>query len=136
VLRRVPRRRLAATGVVALALVVAISLLAPYAPGVIDLNQLSATPPSADHWLGTNDVGQDVLSRLLFGGRLSLLIGVSAALLSLLIGVAVGALAGWYGGWIDAVLMRVIDIMLSFPALFLLLIFFSLTPSSVTIIIT
>ena len=84
-------------------------LLAPYPPQAIDLTQLSAVPPSGDHWLGTNDVGQDVLSRLLFGGRISLLIGVTAALISLLIGVMVGALAGWHGGWLDNLLMRVVD---------------------------
>ena len=110
-------------------------LLAPYPPQAIDLNQLAATPPSAAHWLGTNDVGQDVLSRLLFGGRLSLLIGVSSALISLVIGVAVGALAGWHGGWLDSLLMRFVDFMLSFPALFVLLIFFSITPGSVPVII-
>ncbi len=137
--RRLLRHRQALIGSIALGLVVLVSLaaplLAPYPPGAIDLTQLSAAPPSPAHWLGITDVGQDVLSRLLFGGRLSLLIGVSAALLSLVIGVAVGALAGWSGGWRDAVLMRCVDIMLSFPALFLLLIFFSLTPSSVTVII-
>ena len=137
--RRFLRHRLAVVGSAVLVVVMLISLsapvLAPYSPQAIDLSQLAATPPSAAHWLGTDDVGQDVLSRLLFGGRLSLLIGVSSALLSLAIGVAVGALAGWAGGWLDAVLMRVVDFVLSFPALFLLLIFFSLTPGSATVII-
>jgi peptide/nickel transport system permease protein len=133
------RHRLAVGGSGVLALVVLISLgaalLAPHAPQAIDLGQLAATPPSAAHWLGTDDVGQDVLSRLLFGGRLSLLIGVASALLSLAIGVPVGALAGWAGGRLDTMLMRVVDFMLSFPALFLLLIFFSLTPGSATVIV-
>jgi peptide/nickel transport system permease protein len=139
VLRRLLRHRLALAGSAVLMLVVLVSLfapvLAPYPPQHIDLTQLAAPPPSAAHWLGTTDVGQDVLSRLLFGGRLSLLIGVLAAVISLLIGVAVGAVAGWYGSGLDAALMRFVDVMLSFPTLFLLLIFFSLTPSSVAVII-
>jgi peptide/nickel transport system permease protein len=137
--QRFLRHRLALSGSIILVLVVLISLgapaLAPFAPEAMDLGQLSATPPSAAHWLGTNAVGEDVLSRLLFGGRLSLLIGVAAALLSLAIGVAVGALAGWYGGHLDTLLMRFVDVMLSFPTLFLLLIFFSITAASVTVIV-
>ena len=138
-LRRFLRHRLALTGSSLLVLVTLVSvlapLLAPYSPQSIDLNQLSATPPSSDHWLGTNDVGQDVLSRLLFGGRLSLMIGVSSALISLLVGVVVGALAGWTGGWVDSLLMRFVDFMLSFPALFVLLIFFSISAASVSVLI-
>jgi peptide/nickel transport system permease protein len=133
------QHRLALTGGLLLGLVVLVSLfapvLAPYSPQAIDLMQLSATPPSTAHWLGTNDLGQDVLSRLLFGGRLSLLIGISAALISLVIGVTVGALAGWYGGRIDDLLMRFVDFMLSFPALFVLLIFFSITAASVSVLL-
>ncbi len=137
--RRLVRRRSALIGAAALLLVTLISLfapiIAPYPPQAIDLNQLSATPPSAGHWLGTNDVGQDVLSRLLFGGRISLLVGVAAALLSLVIGVLVGAVAGWHGGWIDNLLMRFVDLLLSIPSLFLLLIVFSVTPGTATVII-
>src|SRR5262249_2491720 len=95
----------------------------------------TATPPSGAHWLGTNDLGQDVLSRLLLGGRLSLLIGVSSALISLAVGVAVGAVGGWYGGWLDTALMRFVAFLLSFPGLFVLLIFFSLPAGSATVLI-
>lgn len=138
-LRRFLHHPQALTGSVLLLAVAFVSLcaplLAPYDPQAIDLNQLSATPPSPAHWLGTNDVGQDVLSRLLYGGRLSLLIGVSAAVISLLVGVVVGAMAGWSGGWLDGLLMRFVDFMLSFPALFVLLIFFSITAASVSVLI-
>jgi peptide/nickel transport system permease protein len=120
-------------------LVVLISIVAPlivpYAPSATDLNALSATGPSPAHWLGTDDIGEDVLSRLLYGGRISLTIGVCAAMISLVIGLLVGAVAGWFGGWIDAVLMRFVDLMLCFPSLFLLLIIFALTPASVLVII-
>jgi len=138
-LRRFLRHRLAMVGGILLLLAALVSLLAPllapYPPQAIDLLELAATPPSAAHWLGTNDVGQDVLSRLLFGGRLSLLIGISSALISLVIGLAVGALAGWSGGRLDGLLMRFVDFMLSFPALFVLLIFFSITAASVSVLI-
>jgi peptide/nickel transport system permease protein len=76
-----------------------------------------------------------VLSRLMYGGRYSLGIGVSAALLSTMIGLVIGATAGWMGGWVDNVLMRFVDLMLSFPALFLLLILFSITNGASVVVI-
>lgn len=138
-LRRFLRHRLALASTVVLLVVVLISifapLLAPYNPSATDLNNLTATGPSAAHWLGTDDIGEDVLSRVIFGGRVSLSIGVGAALLSLVVGVVIGALAGWFGGVADTILMRFVDLMLSFPALFLLLIFFALVPASELVIV-
>jgi peptide/nickel transport system permease protein len=99
-------------------------VIAPYGPNEIDLFNMEASPSSA-HWLGTDDLGRDVLSRLIYGGRLSLWIGVSAALISTLVGVVVGAIAGYYGGWFDSALMRFVDLMLAFPSIFLLLIIFA-----------
>jgi len=78
--------------------------------------------PSAAHWLGTDELGRDELTRLVYGGRISLSIGLAGALVATLFGTAVGALAGYAGGWTDRVLMRLTDVMLSIPALPLVLV--------------
>lgn len=134
-LARLGKSRLAALGVIIL-LAMALSAIfapaiAPYDANAQDLFSITA-PPSPEHWLGTDDLGRDELSRLLHGGRVSLLVGVLSALIATGIGILVGALAGYYGGWVDAVLMRLIDVMLAFPAIFLLLILFSMIGSSVS----
>lgn len=92
--------------------------LAPYDPAKIDLLS-PAAPPSHAHLLGTDTIGRDVLSRLLFASRISLIVGFSVAAGTVLLGSVIGAIAGFFGGWIDTLLMRFIDIMLSFPSLFL-----------------
>ena len=79
-------------------------------------------PPSAQHWFGTDDVGRDILARALYGGRVSLLIGGLAAALSVVLGTLVGILAGYYRGWVDVLLMRLTDAMLSMPSLLLLIV--------------
>ena len=121
-LRRAP---LAIGGTVVLLLIVLASIGAPlltdYGQNEIDLFSINADP-SREHLLGTDPLGRDVLTRLLYGGRLSLLIGVSAALLTTLLGIVAGAAAGYYGGWVDSALMRFVDLMLAFPSIFLLLI--------------
>lgn len=76
-------------------------------------------PPSAEHWLGTDENGFDVFSRLVFGARSSLWTALSAVGFALLIGVPLGLLAGWAGGWLDACVMRVVDVMLAFPSVLL-----------------
>lgn len=89
--------------------------LAPYPP-----EQLSGrpfAPPSREHWLGTNDIGQDLLSELIVGARVSLLVGLLSATLATALGLAVGLLAGYYGGVVDAALMRVVDVLLVVPFL-------------------
>jgi len=78
--------------------------------------------PSAAHWLGTDELGRDELTRLLYGGRISLSIGLAGAVVATLFGTAVGALAGYAGGWVDRVTMRLTDVMLSIPALPLVLV--------------
>ncbi len=108
--------------------------IAPYGENEIDLFNITAAP-SAEHWLGTDELGRDELSRLVYGSRISLLVGVGVALLSTVIGILVGAVAGFYGGWIDSALMRFVDVMLAFPGIFLLLIIFSIQGSSVTTVI-
>ena len=93
-------------------------LLTPYGENEMDLmHRLS--PPSAEHLLGTDEGGRDLLTRLLFGARVSLLIGVVPALLSLILGAALGVLAGYRGGLTDAVIMRAADVMLAFPSMLL-----------------
>jgi peptide/nickel transport system permease protein len=78
-------------------------------------------PPSSAHWLGTDQLGRDVLSRLIHGARISLVIGFIAVGVAVVVGTLAGALAGFYGGWVDTALMRFVDTMLAFPSIFLLL---------------
>lgn len=94
--------------------------IAPYDPEKIDLNHVLA-PPSPSHWLGTDQLGRDVLSRMIWGARISLQVGIVSTGVALIIGVLLGALAGYYGGWVDALIMRFVDIMLCFPTFFLIL---------------
>lgn len=99
----------------------------------LDLSR-AQQPPSMQHPFGTDDIGRDILQRALFGGRVSLRIGLLAALVAVLIGSAVGAVAAYYGGWIDNVLMRVTDAFLSIPNLFLLIIAAKLFGQSIFVI--
>jgi peptide/nickel transport system permease protein len=130
---RFRRSKLALFGVVIITLMTLATLfagvIAPYGENEIDLFNITAQPSEA-HVLGTDELGRDELSRLLYGGRISLFVGVGAALISTVIGILVGAVAGFYGGWIDTVLMRFVDLMLAFPAIFLLLILFAMYGSS------
>ncbi len=131
---RLRRAKLALAGLVLVVALVIVAIfasrIAPYGENEIDLFNITAARSSA-HWLGTDELGRDELSRLMYGGRISLVVGVASALLSTALGILVGAIAGYYGGWIDAALMRFVDLMLAFPAIFLLLIVFSLRGSSV-----
>lgn len=113
---------LAGSGIVLLLFVVSLlaPLIAPYDPGAIDLKNVLA-PPSGQHWFGTDQLGRDVLSRMIWGARISLKVGFVATGLAILIGTILGALAGYYGGWIDAAVMRFVDMMLCFPTFFLIL---------------
>lgn len=95
-------------------------LLYSVAPDAIDFGQ-AASPPSLRHPFGTNDLGQDQLARMLWGGRVSLAVGIVAMLIAMSVGVCVGAIAGFYGGWLDGMLMRLTDLFLSLPQLPLLL---------------
>lgn len=91
-------------------------------------------PPSREHWLGTDDLGRDTLTRLVYGARISLTVGFLTVALSLVAGGTVGLLAGYYGGWVDNVLMRVVDTILSIPSIFLfMLLSILLRPNAVTL---
>lgn len=96
------------------------SIISPYDPSQIDSNNL-LMPPSGRHWLGTDSLGRDILSRMIFGARISLSIGLIAVGIATAIGLILGSLAGFYGGLIEAVIMRFADIMLCFPTFFLIL---------------
>jgi len=94
--------------------------LSPYDPFKIDVNAI-LMPPSPSHPLGTDMLGRDVLSRLIFGARISLKVGFVAVGIATIIGTILGAIAGYYGGAVDAIIMRFVDIMLCFPSFFLIL---------------
>lgn len=108
-----------------LALIAALALLAPvvapYLPDAIDLAHRRGAP-SGGHWFGTDDLGRDVLTRALFGARVSLMVGALSALVTAVIGVTIGAASGYARGWVDTVLMRFTEAMLAVPRLPLLMI--------------
>lgn len=122
--RQFRRHPLGLVAVVALCVIVAITVLAPviapYDPEALDLTNRFA-PPSVDHLFGTDRLGRDMLSRILYGGRVSLLVGLLAMAVSVTIGTVIGALAGYLGGVMDNTLMRATDFFLIFPQLFVLL---------------
>ena len=109
---------------IALLIVIAVAapVLAPYAPNTpIDILAAKSLPPSRAYWFGTDNISRDVLSRVLFGARVSLAVAAASVALSLLVGTTIGAVAAMAGGVWDAMLMRAIDVMLSIPRLLLLL---------------
>lgn len=109
--------------------------LAPYDPDAFNVKAILLAP-SGQHWMGTDGLGRDVLSRMLYGGRISLLVGLVAVGISTAIGIILGALAGYYRGWVDTVIMRLVDIMLSIPSFFLILAVIAfLTPSIINIMV-
>ncbi|MDO9052292.1 MAG: ABC transporter permease [Methylotenera sp.] len=130
---------LALAGFIIIVLVFLLSMLAPFiAP--FDPNDINVkailVEPSMQHWMGTDGLGRDVLSRMLHGGRISLLVGLVAVGISTAIGIILGAIAGFYRGWIDTFIMRLVDVMLSIPSFFLILAVIAfLTPSIINIMI-
>ncbi|PLX79565.1 MAG: peptide ABC transporter permease [Desulfuromonas sp.] len=122
-LRKLLRNRMAMAGAAIVLFMFALAVLAPLVagdPGAIDIAR-RLQPPASGHLLGTDDLGRDVLVRILYGARISLLVGFVAVGIATLIGIVLGALAGYYGGWVDGVIMRFVDIMLCFPSFFLIL---------------
>jgi peptide/nickel transport system permease protein len=122
--KRFLKNRVAVAGSVIVVALFAVSLLAPWLaphdPNAIDLKNVLA-PPSAGHPFGTDPLGRDVLSRMIWGAGISLKVGFVATGIAILIGTILGALAGYYGRWVDALIMRFVDIMLCFPSFFLIL---------------
>ncbi|MDR3578855.1 MAG: ABC transporter permease [Oryzomonas sp.] len=121
---RLAHNRFAVAGAVVVLLMLAVALLAPlivrFSPNEINAWAV-LEPPSLKHWFGTDDLGRDVFSRVIFGTRISLLVGFVAAGIAVLIGTILGLVSGFYGGWIDNILMRIVDIMFCFPTFFLIL---------------
>ena len=97
-------------------------VVAPYDPLGQNLDQ-DLIPRSSEHWLGTDKLGRDILSRIIYGGRISLLVGITTVALSLAIGIVIGSLSGYFGGWIDQMLMRLVDILMAFPGILLAIAF-------------
>jgi peptide/nickel transport system permease protein len=123
--RRFSRHRLALVALGVLAALYLLAILAPVVTGGLDPNQLDLlnklAPPGAGHLLGTDEYGRDLWARIAYGARISLSVGLVAVAIQMTVGVLVGATAGYYGGWVDALLMRFTDAVLSFPFIFLLI---------------
>ncbi|MFT4063490.1 ABC transporter permease [Paraburkholderia sp.] len=114
--------RIAWIGLILLATVVLAAVFAPWISPHDPIQQDIAyrlDPPSAQHWLGTDSYGRDVLSRLIYGARISLLVGFLAVLIAMVVGSSLGILAGYLGGWVDQLVMGLVDVLLSFPTLLL-----------------
>jgi peptide/nickel transport system permease protein len=122
--RTFSRNQLACIGAVVVGILVAIAVLAPalapWDPNKTDMKRI-LEGPSMKHWLGTDQIGRDVLSRLIYGSRISLAVGFVSVGIAVLIGILLGAAAGYNGGIVDAFIMRLVDLMLVFPRFFLLL---------------
>ena len=135
--RRFRENPLSVTGLIIILILATVALfaplVAPYGPATINVyNVLS--PPNGAHPLGTDDLGRDVLSRIIWGSRTSLSVGFIAIGIAITIGTVIGAVAGFYGGIVDAVLMRFVDIMLSIPTFFLMLAVIAILEPSIRII--
>ncbi|QED50053.1 oligopeptide ABC transporter permease [Cytobacillus dafuensis] len=118
------KNKLAVIGSIILFIIIMSAVLAPWiAPYKFeDISLLDKLkPPSKEYWLGTDRYGRDIFTRLLYGGRISLLVGFCSVAGALVIGVSVGAVAGYFGGIVDAILMRLVDIVISIPSIFLLI---------------
>ena len=124
--RRFRRHKMALAGVVMLVLLILYALAGTFWFSEADANytdtRLRLQAPSADHPFGTDTVGRDILARTIYGGQISLLIGLSAVIVQVIVGVLVGAIAGYYGGWVDSVLMRFTEGMFNIPSIPLLLV--------------
>jgi peptide/nickel transport system permease protein len=136
--RRFRSHRLALVGAVLLALLTVLAAaapwIAPHPPTAIDLGDVVA-PPSRAHLLGTDELGRDVLSRVLYGGRVSLPVGVCSTAIAVVVGAIYGSIAGLRGGWLDGLMMRGVDFLLSFPTIFVLLIAASLVRVTVVSVV-
>ncbi len=127
------------TGAIAAVMLFIIAIFAPVLTTYDFKNQDIASrlqPPSANHIFGTDELGRDLFTRMVYGARVSITVGIIAVLISTIIGVLLGSLAGYFGGWIDNVIMRFVDIMLTIPTLFLILMLIVfLGPSLINIMI-
>ena len=129
--------------VIGLTFIILISLIALFAPHIApydpneqkDILETRYLPPSVDHPFGTDKFGRDVLSRVIYGARISLSISLLAVLIAITLGTMYGAVSGYYGSWVDNVMMRFVDLMLAFPTFFLILTLVALFKAKIWIII-
>ncbi|WP_238625888.1 oligopeptide ABC transporter permease [Aggregatilinea lenta] len=122
--RRFRRHRLAFISLILLVIIMVMAIAAPlftqYEPDAMSLRD-RALAPSSEHWLGTDNLGRDMWARTVYGGRVSLEVGLVAAGISTVIGVILGALSGYYGRWVDMVIMRITDVVMTFPPIIIML---------------
>lgn len=120
-LRRMMANPLAVLGLVIILVIIALAvfapLVAPFGPNEGDLKNQYIKPPSIEHPFGTDDVGRDILSRVIYGSQISLKIALFSEAAGLVVGTVIGLIAGYYGGWLDTLIMRIVDILMSFPLL-------------------
>ena len=132
--KRFSKNKIALAGSCVVVLLFVVSILAPWIapcdPNEINLAMV-LSPPSASHLCGTDQLGRDVLSRMIWGARISLKVGFVATGIAILIGAMLGAIAGYYGRWVDTLIMRFVDIMLCFPTFFLILAVIALLEPSI-----
>lgn len=132
--KRFSRNKLSVLGAVTVLLLIILSLFAPlispYDPTAIDVHNV-LSPPSKEHPLGTDELGRDLLSRIIWGSRVSLKVGFIAVGIAITAGIIIGAISGFYGGLVDTILMRFVDIMLAFPTFFLILAVISILEQSI-----
>ncbi len=124
--RRFRKHRMALAGswgmILLMIFIISGSIVIPESQANANNLRARLSPPTAGHWMGTDSTGRDVLSRVIYGGQISLVIGVLAVALEVSLGTVIGGAAAYYGGWVDAVLMRITEAMLSIPQLFLLIV--------------
>jgi peptide/nickel transport system permease protein len=132
--KRFSKNKMALAGCAVVVLLFVISLFAPWIsphdPNQMDLQKV-LMPPSTTHLFGTDQLGRDVLSRMIWGARISLKVGFVATGIAILIGTLLGAISGYYGRWVDTIIMRFVDIMLCFPTFFLILAVIALLEPSI-----
>ena len=132
-LKKFLSNRLAVVGLTIFAVIILASvfapLLTPYDPNKINLRDMLQAP-SWEHWFGTDRTGRDLFARVLYGGRISILVGLGSAILAAIIGVLIGVYTGYVGGWLDALAMRVSEIFMSFPQIILVLLLVSILGQS------
>ncbi len=133
--RQVIHNRMAVIGFILLGLMTIMAIfapfVAPYNPSEMDLKH-NLEKPSAEHWLGTDKLGRDVLSRVVYGSRISLIVGFIVQGIALVVGVSLGAISGYFGGVIDLVIQRIVDVIMAFPFLILSIAIVSLIGPSLT----
>lgn len=132
-LNKFKNNKLAVFGLIVFTIIILASvfapLLTPYDPQKINLRDM-LQPPSWEHWFGTDRTGRDLFARVLYGGRISILVGLGSAVLSAILGVLIGVYTGYVGGWLDALAMRISEIFMSFPQLILVLLLVSILGQS------